>query len=262
MRVLVTFAVDEEFAPWRKLRAFRSIDYDGLQLWRTNVGEMDVTVMVTGMGTQAAAQAMDLMMRMADNNRYFDVCISSGLAGALRKGLLPGAIIAPQTLLAEVPHADLGLDQLKVDKELRERALEAGAVCVDCLLTAGKVLAKRQQKQACSSKAQSVDMESFEIVKAANVWGARTLVLRAISDTADEDLPINFNRTFSKRKQISVAKVLVELLKNPLALPALVRFGKQSRRAAKALTKFLDRYVERLAAVNYDSSLKREAVSR
>lgn len=260
--MLVTFAVNEEFAPWRKLRTFRSIDYDGLQLWRTNIGETDVTVMVTGMGTQAAAQAMDLMMRMADDDRYFDLCISSGLAGALREGLVPGAIIAPQTLLAEVPHADLESEQLKVDKELRERALEAGAVCVDCLLTAGKVLAKTHRKQACSSKAQSVDMESFEIVKAANAWGARTVVLRAISDTADEDLPIDFNRTLSKKNQISVGKVLLELLKNPVVLPALVRFGRQSRRAAEALTKFLDRYVEELASVKYDSSVKREAVSQ
>jgi adenosylhomocysteine nucleosidase len=260
--VLVTFAVNEELAPWRKLRAFRSIDHDGLQLWRTNIGETDVTAMITGMGTQAAAQAMDLMMKMADDGRYFDVCISSGLAGALREGLFPSAIIAPRTLLAEVPHADLESEQLKVDKDLRERALEAGAVCVDCLLTAGQVLAKTHQKQACSSKAQSVDMESFEIVKAANAWGARTVVLRAISDTADEDLPINFNRTLSKKNQISVGKVLVELLKNPLAIPALVRFGRQSRRAAEALTKFLDRYVERLASVNCGSGVKREAVSQ
>jgi adenosylhomocysteine nucleosidase len=260
--VLVTFAVDQEFAAWRRLRRFRSIDYDGLQLWRTNIGETDITVTVTGMGTQAAAQAMDLMMRMADDNRYFDICISSGLAGALREGLRLGAIIAPQTLLAEVPHEDLGADELKVDKELRERALEAGAVCVDCLLTASKVLAKTHQKQACSSKAQSVDMESFEIVKAANAWGGRAVVLRAISDTASEDLPINFNRTLSKRNQISVSKVLLELLKNPLVLPALVRFGIQSRRAAEALTKFLDKYVEGLASVRYDSSLKREAVSQ
>ena len=31
-------------------------------------------------------QAMGLMMRMADDNRYFDICISSGLAGALQAG--------------------------------------------------------------------------------------------------------------------------------------------------------------------------------
>jgi nucleoside phosphorylase len=259
MRILVTFAVDEEFAPWRKLRSFCFIDYDGLQLWRTNVGESEITVMVTGMGTEAAAQAMGLMMRMADDNRYFDVCISSGLAGALRAELLPGAIIAPRVLLAESQHADLASDCLNVDKELRERALEAGAISVDCLFTAAKILAKTHQKQACSSKAQLVDMESFEIVKEANAWGARAVVVRAVGDTVNEDLPINFNRTLSKKNQISLAKLLLELSKNPLALPALVRFGRQSRRAAQALTKFLDKYVQGLAAGNYNS-LKREAV--
>jgi nucleoside phosphorylase len=257
--VLVTFAVDEEFAPWRKLRPFRFIDYDGLQLWRTTLGETEITVMVTGLGMEAAAQAMGLMMRMADDNCHFDVCISSGLAGALQPELLPGAIVAPNVVLADCRHAGFASDRLKVDKGLRELALEIGAISVDCLFTGTKILAKAHQKQACSSKAQLVDMESFEIVREANAWGARTVVLRAVSDTAAEDLPINFNRTVSKKNRVSLSKVLLELAKNPLALPALVRFGKQSRRAAQALTKFLDRYVQGLTAGNYNS-LKREAV--
>ncbi len=39
MRVLVTFAVDAEFAPWRAMRRFRFIDYQGLRLWRADLGE-------------------------------------------------------------------------------------------------------------------------------------------------------------------------------------------------------------------------------
>ena len=87
MRVLVTFAVDAEFAPWRKLRHFSSINYDGLQLWRTTIGETIVIALLTGMGAPSAAQAMGLMMKMADEDKYFDVCVSSGLAGALKKTL-------------------------------------------------------------------------------------------------------------------------------------------------------------------------------
>jgi len=133
MRVLVKFAVDEEFAPWRKLRHFRFIDYDGLRLWKTSSAGIEATALITGMGTQAAAQAMGLMMSMADENRHFDICISSGLAGALKEGLKPGDIIAPQMLLAERIHADLASDQLRVDDDLRQRALGAGAICSDCL---------------------------------------------------------------------------------------------------------------------------------
>ncbi|HUN63773.1 MAG TPA: hypothetical protein VMU53_17370 [Candidatus Sulfotelmatobacter sp.] len=260
MRILITFAVDEEFAPWRKMRHFRFIDYDGLRLWKTNSAEAEITTLVTGMGTQAAARAMGLMMSMADENRYFDICISSGLAGALKQGLKPGDVIAPQMLLAERIHADLASDQLSVDHDLRTRALGAGAICSDCLFTTEKVLVKAQQKQICASRAQSVDMESFEIVKAAKAWGARTVVLRAISDLPEEDLPIDFNRTISKENQISVGKVMIELAKNPLVLPRLVRFGKQSRYAAQRLATFLDGYVQALSALD-PGTLKQEAAA-
>jgi hypothetical protein len=120
---------------------------------------------------------------------------------------------------------------------------------------------KAQQKQICASRAQSVDMESFEIVKQAKEWGARTLVLRAISDLAEEDLPIDFNRTISKENQISVVKVVMELAKNPFVLPRLLRFGKQSRYAAQRLANFLDEYVQALSALD-PGHLKQQAVAR
>ena len=248
MRVLVTFAVEAEFAPWRKLRTFRSIDYDGLRLWRTNAGNAEITALVTGVGTQSAAQAMGLMMRMADENRYFDICVSSGLAGALQETLKPGDIIAPEVLIADNRHADLRSDQLKVDVELRRQALERGAIAADCPFTSDQVLVKASEKKVCSSRAQSVDMESFDIVKEAAAWGARSVVVRAISDSAQEDLPINFNLTLSDKHQVSVIKVVGELAKNPFALPALLRFGRQSRRAADRLAKFLDEYVQTVTA--------------
>ena len=260
MRVLVTFAVDAEFAPWRKLRAFRYIDYDGLQLWRTDAGSVQITVLVTGIGTESSAQAMGLMMRMADENQHFEICISSGLAGALEETLMPGDIIAPQLIIAENKHADMQSEQLKVDPKLRNQAVEGGAIAADCLLTSSEVLVKASVKRACSSRAQSVDMVSFEIVKEAQAWGARSVVVRAISDSAKKDLPINFNVTLSKKQQVSVSKVVWELAKNPLALPALLRFAGQSRKAAAKLARFLDTYVQRMTSDGQTSG-SREAVA-
>lgn len=259
MKVLVTFAVEAEFAAWRKLRRFRYIDYDGLQLWRTNAGGAEITVLVTGVGTESSAQAMGLMMKMADEDQHFDICISSGLAGALQETLVPGDIIAPQMVIAENRHADLPSDQLKVDPDLRRQALEGGAIASDCLFTTDQVLVKASQKRDCSSRAQSVDMESFDIVKEARAWGARGVVLRAISDSANEDLPINFNLTLSKKHQVSVTKVILQLMKNPLALPALLRFAKQSRLAAEKLAHFLDVYVQKVTS---DLSQSRDAAVR
>jgi nucleoside phosphorylase len=250
MRVLVTFAVDAEFAPWRKLRKFQRIDYEELRLWRTNLAGNDVTVLLTGIGQQSAARAMDLMMRMADDDKYFDVCISSGLAGALHESLVPGNIIAPRVVRAEFRHADLESDSIAVDEDLHILSVKEGAKCTDCLFTTDRVLLTARQKQECSSKAQSVDMESFEIVKIACAWGARSVVIRAVSDSSNEDLPIDFNLTLSRDSQVSVTKVLMQLAKNPFALPALLRFGRQSRKAAEGLANYLDAYVSKLGAVH------------
>ena len=261
MRVLVTFALDAEFAPWRKLRTFTSIDYDGLQLWRSRAGNTEITALLTGIGKQASAQAMGLMMAMADEDKHFDVCISSGLAGALCETLAVGDIIAPEALIAESGYEDQPTDELKVDCELRRLALKAGAISADCLFTADRMFVKASEKSACSSRAQLVDMESFEIVKEASAWGARSLVIRAISDSAKEDLPIDFSLALSRRNEISVGKVVVQLLKNPLALPALVRFGKQSRHAAERLAKFLEGYVQAAGSVVEDKRSKEVAAS-
>jgi nucleoside phosphorylase len=261
MRVLVTFAVDAEFTPWRKLRRFSYVDYDGLQLWRTKLGTADITALLTGVGMESSAKAMGLMMNMADEDKYFDVCISSGLAGALSDTLSVGDVIAPQSLIAQNRHGDMAIDELKVDADLRTQALEAGAICTDCLFTAERMLVKARQKSACSSRAQSVDMESFEIIKGAQALGARSVVVRAVSDKSDEDLPIDFGLTLSKNNQISLAKVVMQLFKNPRALPALVRFGRQSRYAAERLTKFLDEYVQMLAGVRQENRARDVAAS-
>jgi adenosylhomocysteine nucleosidase len=261
MKVLVTFAVEAEFAAWRRLRAFNLIDYQGLKLRKTVVGTTEVTVLITGVGLEAAAQAMDLMMRMADKDQYFDVCISSGLAGALCETLSVGDIIAPKEIVVELKHAGQGAERLEVDGELRQLALVRGARNANCLFTTDEILVKASQKKSCASRAQSVDMESFEIVKAASAWGARCVVIRAISDAATEDLPINFNLTLSDQKEVSLSKVLMEVAKNPFALPSLVRFGRQSKRAGGLLAEFLENYLNDLAGLKSPKQVS-EAAAR
>ena len=249
MKVLVTFAVEAEFAAWHKLRTFNLIDYQGLKLRKTVIGPTEVTVLITGVGSESAGRAMDLMMRMADKDQYFDVCVSSGLAGALCDTLSVGDIIAPKELIVELKYAGQGAERLEVDAELRHLALGRGAKNANCLFTTDEILVKASQKKSCASRAQSVDMESFEIVKAASAWGARSVVIRAISDAATEDMPINFNLTLSDKKEVSLSKVLIQVAKNPLALPALIRFGGQSKRAGALLAAFLEDYLKELANV-------------
>jgi hypothetical protein len=94
-------------------------------------------------------------------------------------------------------------------------------------------------------------------VKESLAWGARGVAIRSISDRADEDLPIDFNRTMSSDSRVSIPRVLAEVAKNPSTLGPLIRFGKQSRNAAEALARFLETYVnEMVQLVARQDSLK------
>src|SRR5438034_10683283 len=50
MRVLVTFAVEAEFAPWRKLRGFEKMTKGKAQFFRARIGASEVNVLLTGVG--------------------------------------------------------------------------------------------------------------------------------------------------------------------------------------------------------------------
>jgi nucleoside phosphorylase len=259
MRVLVTFAVEAEFAPWRKRWPFEATVAGKIRFWRAAIREHAVVVLLTGMGTESAVLVVDNFLRMENKGKCFDVCISSGLAGALRETLSPGDIIAPRMLVPETAYPERQENRLELNAALRELALKCGAKGTDCLWTADQVLVKAADKKIYSSRAEAVDMESFGIATEAGAWGLRTVVVRAISDSAVEDLPLDFNRTLSDNEQISVSKVLIQLAKRPSAIPAMVKFGLQSRRAAESLATFLDKYLRELSKVSALSGSKEMA---
>jgi adenosylhomocysteine nucleosidase len=91
-------------------------------------------------------------------------------------------------------------------------------------------------------------MESGEVLYEAAAFGAKGIAVRAISDAADEDLPLDFNRVTTPSGEVSIPRVLAEVVRHPLSTPALMRFGNQSRMAAEKLAAFLDRYVEAVAS--------------
>jgi nucleoside phosphorylase len=244
MRVLVTFAVEAEFAPWRKLHTFTREPAGDLNLWKTSFGGTDLFVLLTGIGRTAGAEVMGVMMIFAGLEEFFDVCISSGLAGALDSRHCVGEILAAQYLRS---HAEPQKERLASDSTLLELAVANGAKSVPVFYTAERVLTTAKEKEELASSADAVDMESFEVINEARVWGPRTIAIRAVSDGSEMDLPIDFNRTINAANRVSIPRVLTELAKRPSALPGLIEFGKQSREAAELLARFLDTYILRLA---------------
>src|SRR6267154_1929008 len=88
MNILVTFAVEAEFAPWRNRRKFRRLPGDRPR-FEAQFGGARVRAVLTGMGQTQALEAA--RRALADRP---DICISTALAGAVRRESRPGHTLA------------------------------------------------------------------------------------------------------------------------------------------------------------------------
>ena len=238
MRILLTFAVAAEFAPWRKRRGFEKIAKGKAQFFRARIGVSEVNVLLTGVGGRNAW----LEATKAIWGGAVDVCISSGLAGALRPEYHLGDVLAAKAVQAA------GRKQVAADRQLVRLAEQHGARAVDSFYSADHVIGLASEKRELASLADAVEMESREVLYEVAAFGARGVAIRGISDRADQNLPLDFNRVVTSTGEVSIPRVLGEMARHPSSTAALIRFGNQSRVAAEKLAAFLDRYVEAVAS--------------
>lgn len=209
-----------------------------LQGFSTEIEGVEVAVMLTGIGgKQAWVNATKAIWGEA-----FNACISSGLAGGLRPEHQPGEI-----LVARAVHSVEWDRIVRCDTSLVDHAGACGAKSVALFRSETHVAAGVEEKRRLGEFADAVDMETGDILFEASAFGVCGVAIRGISDSVDDELPIDFNRVVTEEGDISIRKVLGEVARHPAKLPALVRFGQQSRRAAESLSVFLDAYITRLA---------------
>jgi nucleoside phosphorylase len=250
LKILVTFAVDAEFAPWRARHEFNTVRREKAELHEAAIGGAQVTVLLTGVGPRVSRKNVtEAFVGGVFERQSFGVCISSGLAGALRDKWKIGDVLAPRCVQSDSPQSrEMAGLQFAPEPEYVKIAQNSGAHVVERFLTSDRMILSAAEKTSLGAEADAVEMESYGILSEASAWGARGVCVRAVGDLAGEDLPINFSRTIDEEGDVSYLRVLGEVAKNPLAVPGLVRFGKQSRSAAESLANFLDRYVATLAA--------------
>ena len=88
-----------------------------------------------------------------------------------------------------------------------------------------------------------VEMESFHVLTRAREKQVPALAIRAISDTVEEDVPLDFGWSMGGDGQIHYGKLLLQVGRRPHKIPAMIGFGKRSEKAAQNLADFLDRYI-------------------
>jgi len=207
--LLICFAVKEEaefFQSWARSRA-------------------DVQILITGMGRKNAEEAC-LNALTGAKPRWVLTC---GFAGGLDPGLRCGDVLYETDDAGELRAALTG------------SGARAGKLnCVDSVaVTAASKAELRRQ-----TGADGVEMESGVVRAIARKQGVPSATLRVILDTAEEDLPLDFNSLMTPDMRMDPVKLGLSLARSPGKIPVLIRFRKQTQMAARALAKVLERVLD------------------
>jgi nucleoside phosphorylase len=248
VKILVTFAVDAEFAPWRNRRVFtkstgqrkspyrnhRTAEYSVYDL---SLDATDLRVVLTGMGDEAAKRTINSLL----DDWVPDVCITSGLAGSTKPENKVGDVLVAE----HVRGSKLG--RIKdLDPAIVELARARGAKRVGYFQTSGHFIREAREKQIMSGFADAVEMESFQIVSAAISRGIPVAAIRVVSDACDEDMPYDFDRFVNDEGWPSVSKALGQFARHPMGVFRLSSVVRQARKSAEILADFFERFIPAL----------------
>jgi adenosylhomocysteine nucleosidase len=246
MKILVTFAVRSEFAPWQRRRNFMRLPGEW-PVFEAMFGGAQVRAILTGMGQEHALNCAKRSLTYRP-----DICISTGLAGSLRSGYRPGDIMAAR-LVSEVGEPVA----VASHRELLSTAVDCGARQIERLATSKTLVRRAEHKRELGSQAEAVDMESYTILAEAARCGVPAVAIRAISDSVDFDVPYDFEKARDARGQIRMMGVLSQVLRRPAGLPDLLKLAHDSRFASRRLADFLDAFAgtmaERLVPIEQDT---------
>jgi hopanoid-associated phosphorylase len=190
--------------------------------------------MVRAPGVRAVCGGRDLAKRIEQEiaSRTTHAVVSFGLAGALAPDLQPGHLIVASTVVADGERYDCEPDRrakmLKTLELTPGRRILAASNRMVTSVTAKAALFNRE-------RADAVDMESGIAAQAARRHGLPLIVLRAISDAADRELPPAVLSGMTPDGGMDLGGVLGALARKPGQLPELIRTAREAERGFKAL---------------------------
>jgi adenosylhomocysteine nucleosidase len=207
---LVCFALKEEAVAFEKLAADRA----------------DVHALVTGIG-RANAESNVSSFLTSCRPRFALTC---GFAGGLD----------PQLAIGDVVFAT-------DDDRLRNKLSRTGARPAK-FFCSSRIAVTRAEKTGLrrATGADAVEMESEAIQSLCRERGIPCATVRAISDTANEDLPLDFNQLAKPDLSVHYGKLALAIAKSPGKIPDLRRLQKNCRLAAERLAAALIKVIELL----------------
>lgn len=213
--VVVTFARPEESGPFRRsLAGLRRVNRGGLPAFAGRIGDADVIVFHVGIGPAVAERTIRIVLEEVRPR----LVIAAGFAGGLDPRLRTGDTVA---------------EDFSGPRDRRPRVILSLRDPVET--TAGKESAFRE------TGASVVDMETDALAGICGPAGVPLIAVRAVSDTADEALPVPFGVWFDvARQRVRPLALLGFLLRRPSNIMPFARFVSRLPRVAAALAKAIE----------------------
>jgi adenosylhomocysteine nucleosidase len=242
VKVLLTFAVDPEFAAFRKLREFESSHIGEQMLYSAQIGRAAVDVILTGMGPANATRAVTAALA---TSAPYAICICSGFCGALKAEHQVGDILAMRAVRDGQTNKILECSSGLVGHAVADGAKRAA------LISSKEIVATAEEKARLAPFADAVDMESFAVLSAAKEHKISGVAIRVVSDRFDQDMPVDFSTTLDDKGNVRIGGVLKKVAMHPIHIPALIRLGRESKTAAQGLANFLEAYIKKISFLTH-----------
>ncbi len=210
--IAVCFALAEEAGPFKKL-----------------CGEA-VPLFFTGIGRENAERAVRQFLAAHSP----ELLLTCGFAGGL----------APEWKIGDVLFEIRGGGVNNGYTAIMAKLTEAGAKPAKIFCT-DRVAVKATEKKKLREEtgADAAEMESGAIQAVCEERGVSCVTVRVISDTSDEDLPLDFNNYLKEDKSVDMSKLMLAVAKAPWKMGALMQLQKNTKLAAESLAQALARMI-------------------
>ncbi|HYG24840.1 MAG TPA: hypothetical protein VEH04_18890 [Verrucomicrobiae bacterium] len=178
-------------------------------------------VLITGMGRRNTSTRLQQTLRTLRPERV----ITCGFAGALDPQLKVGDLLF-----------DADFDSGLADLFTRHGARTATFHCS----TRVAVSVEEKKELRRTTGCDAVEMESAVIRTVCRDAAIPSATLRAVSDTAAEDMPLDFNALLTADQKISIPRLALALMKSPRSVPRLMELQRNTRLAARRLADALN----------------------
>jgi adenosylhomocysteine nucleosidase len=219
-RIGIIAAMPGELKPlvqgWKQLGAGA-----GEGAWRGTIDGAVCIAACAGMGKDAALRACSL----AEKDGPLSALISTGWAGALSCGMMPGDAYVVNEVVDDATGEAFSTDSV----------FHPGSGAPLKLVTIDHVaVGPEKKKLGVGHHAVLADMEAATVARFARDHGCKFYCLKAVSDTMGEVMP-DFSRYTDSLGHLRLAPLLAHVATRPQYWPGLARMGKNGKRGAVAI---------------------------